>query len=173
MIPSRAQTQHPVPLGSCPMVTSRSVASHSPPPSPDEVRVETERRHPSNPRNGYSPLPVHYPHLGLTVKYGERVVISEGQCLWAIRRLFGSAVPVPEVYGWVVDQGVVFVYMEHIPGETLENRWDQLSEPERLDICRQLRLMIGRIRSLEQEPGNCFIGEERLTTSELVAHDSL
>jgi len=51
-------------------------------PSPDEVRVETERRHPGNPRNGYSPLPVHYPHLGLTVKYGERVVISEGQCLW-------------------------------------------------------------------------------------------
>ena len=46
-------------------------------PSPDQVRAETERRHPGNPCNGYSPLPVHYPHLGLTVKYGKRTVIAE------------------------------------------------------------------------------------------------
>ena len=127
-------------------------------PSPAEVRAETERRHPGNPRNRNNPLPVHYPHLGLTVKYEGRAVTAEGQCLWVIRHFFGSTVPVPEVYGWTTDQGAAFIYMEYIPGETLEARWDQLSEPERLDICGQLRSMVGRIRTLEQVPGDRFIG---------------
>lgn len=129
-------------------------------PSPAEVYQKAEQRNPANPRSQLNPRPVHYPRLGLTVKYGARVVIAEGQCLWAIRHLLGNTVPVPEVYGWTTDQGVVFIYMEHIRGETLESQWDQLSEPERLDICGQLRSMVCRIKSLEQVPGDCFVGKE-------------
>ena len=153
--------------------TSFFARNPQPLPSPGEVRAEVGREHPGNLRNGYSPLPVHCPHLGLTVNYGEGVVTTEGKRLWTICRIFRSAVPVPEVYGWTINQGVVFIDVEPIMGETLENQWDQLSEFERLDICRQLRSTGDRIRSLELVPGDCFIGVgEREPTSELAAHDS-
>ncbi|KAF8603975.1 phosphotransferase enzyme family protein-like protein [Ceratobasidium sp. AG-I] len=127
-------------------------------PSPEDVRAEAIRQDPTGSKNSLSPPPVHYPSLGLTVKYGARVAASEGQTLWAIRHLFNGVIPVPEVYGWTTDDNVGYVYMEYIRGETLERRWESLSGAQRLDICSQLRLMLTRLRALKQMPGDHFIG---------------
>ncbi|KAF8598105.1 kinase-like protein [Ceratobasidium sp. AG-I] len=126
-------------------------------PSPTEVRAEAIRKNPSQAKR-YTPPPVHFPSLGLTVKYGRNVAISEGQCLWAIRNLLGNDVPVPEVYGWTTDCGLVYVYMEHIEGETLEAQWDYLSEVDKVDVCRQLHTMLAHLRRLKQAPTDPFIG---------------
>ncbi|KAG8760738.1 hypothetical protein FRC11_015015, partial [Ceratobasidium sp. 423] len=125
-------------------------------PSPADVLAEAHRR--SGGVKKFTPLPVHYPELGLTVKYGRRVYITEGQCLWAVKNLFGDEVPVPEVYGWTKEEGDTYIYMEHIPGDTLSERWDSLSDIDRQNICRQLRTMVTRIRTLELPPEGGFIG---------------
>jgi len=125
-------------------------------PSPAGVLAEGLRR--SGGVEWPVPLPVHYPELGLTVKYGRTVSITEGQCLWAVRHLLGDAVPVPEVYGWTKEEGTTYISMEHIPGDTLGERWDSLSEVDRQEVCRQLRTMVARIRTLEPPPGDRFIG---------------
>ncbi|CAE7094781.1 unnamed protein product [Rhizoctonia solani] len=124
-------------------------------PSPSEVLVEARR---GGTGTEFRPPPIHYPSLGLTVKYGRAVSTTEGQCLWAIRQSLGGTVPVPEVYGWTVDADVSYIYMEHIPGDTLIYRWDSLSESEKRDICDQLRMMVDSLRSLKQPNGEKFIG---------------
>ncbi|EUC63002.1 phosphotransferase enzyme family protein [Rhizoctonia solani AG-3 Rhs1AP] len=124
-------------------------------PSPTGVLAEAYRM---GVMNDFRPPPVHYLSLGLTVKYGRTVSTAEGQCMWAVRQLLGNVVPVPEVYGWTVEAGVSYIYMEHIPGETLSDRWDSLSESEKRDICHQLRTMVGHLRTIEQPNGEKFIG---------------
>lgn len=57
----------------------------------------------------------------LIVKFGPCVVIEEALCLRMLRKTL-SVVPVPEVYGWKVEEGCVFIYMELIQGETLHDR---------------------------------------------------
>ncbi|CUA75541.1 hypothetical protein RSOLAG22IIIB_05939 [Rhizoctonia solani] len=124
-------------------------------PSPSEVLAEAHIR---GVQTDFRPPPVHYPSLGLTVKYGHAVSTTEGRCLWAIRKSLGDAVPVPEVYGWTKEGGVSYIYMEYIPGETLSNRWDSLSDSEKRDICDQLRTMVGHLRTIQQPDGEKFIG---------------
>lgn len=130
-------------------------------PSPAEVRAtgadlaSRNRRHPL----------AFFPSLNLLVKYGHRVTIAEGQCLWAVRRICGGAVPVPEVYGWCRDGDEVFIYMELIHGRTLDERWPALSTEEKVECCKQLRLMIDRLRTLKQAPGEEFIGECTISES--------
>ncbi|KAI0116738.1 hypothetical protein F4814DRAFT_447743 [Daldinia grandis] len=48
--------------------------------------------------------------------------------------------------------------MELIQGETLENKWESLSKPERIDVCGQLRVILSELRSLKQDPENQFLG---------------
>ena len=61
-------------------------------PSPARVRAN------DSPRKRSSD-PVRFEALNLIVKYGRETKISEGQCMWAIRRLLPNQPPVPEVYG--------------------------------------------------------------------------
>lgn len=39
-----------------------------------------------------------------------------------IRCVFNGKIPVPEVYGWRVDEGHVLIYMEHVKEQTLLER---------------------------------------------------
>lgn len=55
--------------------------------------------------------------LGLIVKFGLHVSVTEAINLWAIRRVFQNVILVPEVYGWrVLEQEgksrEVFIYMQ-------------------------------------------------------------
>jgi hypothetical protein len=119
-------------------------------PTPAEVRDADAK-----PR---SKDPVVFPAMNLIVKYGGRIKISEGQCLWAIRRLCPN-VPVPEVYGWRTDEGQTFIYMENIEAPTLEAAWPELDAEEKNEICVQLRSIINELRQLRQDPSNQFIGK--------------
>lgn len=125
-------------------------------PSPAEVRaaakLTTDLHNPRRPR------PVWFPSLNLVVKYGYEITIAEGQCLWAIRRLLPDVLPVPEVYGWCRDGDEVFIYMQMIRGPTLAARWGSLKTEEKIDICEQLRRMVGTLARLEQDPEDQFVG---------------
>ncbi|CAE6526574.1 unnamed protein product [Rhizoctonia solani] len=123
-------------------------------PSPSDILAEAHRRGVVNEHN---PPPIHYPLLGLTIKYGRTVSITEGQCLWALRRLPGNIVPAPEVYGWETEGGFSYIYMEHIPGVPLSDRWDSLSETDKRSICCQLRGIVARFRAIQPD-GERFIG---------------
>lgn len=126
--------------------------ANSPLPSPAIVRANQEALHLS------SSMTVRFEDLKLVVKYGSEITIAEALCLWAIRRLLPDQVPLPEVYGWCEDGGEFFIYMELIQGETLENKWESLSKPKRIDLCGQLRVILSELRSLKQDPENQFLG---------------
>lgn len=128
-------------------------------PTPDEVMAMSN--YPD--KSFYSPPPVIFECLGLLVKFGRRVTVAEAQCMWAVRKLLGDKVPVPEVFGWRVQNTVVFIYMQLIRGDTLADRWDNLSEENKLSICHDLHGMITSLRELQYDD-TCgpFIGEFRL-----------
>lgn len=126
-------------------------------PSPTEVRAAKSTKN-----LGLS-ITVQFEALNLLVKYGRYIAIAEGQCLWAIRRLLHSKIPVPEVYGWCEDGGEVFIYMQLLDGVTLESKWDSLSDENRVRVCEQLRAMILELRKLQQDPKDQFLGKCFLT----------
>lgn len=74
-------------------------------PTPDEVRALCPESH------SVSPPPVRFEELGLIVKFGPWVLIDEAQCIWALKKSVQDEVPVPELYGWRLDAGQVFLYM--------------------------------------------------------------
>lgn len=104
--------------------------------------------------------PVIYDDLGLVVKLGKapRVTIAEGQCLWALRRVL-QRVPVPEIFGWMQQDGITFLYMELIQGVTLEDRWDSMTGSERISVCDQLRVMVSEMHKLGRDPNDLFLGK--------------
>jgi hypothetical protein len=128
-------------------------------PSPTDVRARSDIQDPGKQQRTYRILPVRYDELGLIVKFGHapHVAVDEGQCLWALRRAL-PVVPVPEVYGWTHDGGQVFIFMELVPGVTLEQRWGSLNEVEREGVCQQLRGVLSELREVRHAPGEFFIG---------------
>ncbi|KAH7134329.1 kinase-like domain-containing protein [Dactylonectria macrodidyma] len=104
----------------------------------DAVRAQRLRR----------PPPVSIPSLGLLVKYGAEVSVAEAQCLMMIRERLSHRVPVPEVYGWCHHEGQAFIYMELVPGITLEQSWETLSERDRTAVCEELGGMVREWRGL-------------------------
>jgi hypothetical protein len=127
-------------------------------PPPAEVRQKATAIHATWVRT-QRPPPVVFEEKGLIVKYGSEITIAEGQCLWYFNRFMKNKVPTPELFGWRVDDGQTFIYMELIPGETLEEAWSHLDETEIDDICKQLRDFVGAWRGLRQESEPYFIGE--------------
>ena len=79
--------------------------------------------------------------------------------MWAIRHTLGQQVPVPEVYGWCRDGKEVFIYMQLIEGQTLEDAWNTLSKTDRASIHRELHQIVQSLRSLRQPSGDSFVGE--------------
>jgi hypothetical protein len=110
------------------------------------------------------PHPVRFEDLGLIVKFGSHVSITEAINLWVIRRVFQDAIPVPEVYGWrVLEQEgkirEVFIYMQLVPGPTLEQKWPELSATDKQTICSDLRAKVSCLRSLRDSESQQVIGK--------------
>lgn len=122
-------------------------------PSPTQVAAHSPDFH-TNPW----PKPVKFEHLKLIIKFGPCVVVEEALCLCMLWKTFPKKVPVPEVYGWRVEEGHMFIYMELIEGETLHHWWDHLSDQEKALICAQLKEIIAVLQQLEPDPSDPFIG---------------
>ncbi|KAK4621530.1 hypothetical protein CLAFUW4_06965 [Fulvia fulva] len=117
-------------------------------PSPAEVRVKAAQDG-IDTRNTFRPDPVLYPELGLIIKWGRDITIAEGQCLWFMSKHLRGVVPVPELYGWTVDSDQTFLYMQLVNADTLQGRWNDMSEDDKLDICAQLRDMMAAWRRIQ------------------------
>ncbi|KIW16702.1 hypothetical protein PV08_03890 [Exophiala spinifera] len=91
---------------------------------PEPPKVNTRR-------NGI----VTFPELKLVIKYGPFTTVDEAVTMWAVKKHLGHTVPVPELYGWRVRQGTVFIYMELIPGTTLRDCWNDLAFSDKEAIC--------------------------------------
>lgn len=127
-------------------------------PTPAEVKERALLVNHTNPEE-WRPPPVYFPALNLLVKYGGAASVAEGQALWMIRKYLGHIVTVPEIYGWRKDGTETFLYMQLIPGVTLEKRWKSLSSDERLNICDQLRPMVVALQRLNQTPPQGWVGK--------------
>ena len=88
------------------------------------------------------------------VKYGRRVSPLEAENL---RYLANTAVPVPQIYGFMTDPETdrSFIIMELIEGQTLEKTLPSLSSADRQDVFEQIQEALVHLRSL-QPPG--YIG---------------
>ncbi|KAL2816116.1 phosphotransferase enzyme family protein [Aspergillus granulosus] len=135
-------------------------------PSPKEVKVQAEYQHLAgvnpDPRRVYSmdmphitPPPVVFEDMGLFIKWGSSVQISEALGLLVLGQVLDGHVPVPEVYGWRTDGDATFIY---IRGQTLEQAWDIMEPGERVTICRELRTICDNLRRLQQDPSDTFVG---------------
>lgn len=108
-------------------------------PTPAQIRAFNEK----NGKNGDAvsfdwPPPVKIEALGLFVKYGTRVTVTEGQTQVWIREKLQGRVYIPEVFGWARDQGQTFLYMSLVDGDPLSERWPGMTTQERLAICAEL-----------------------------------
>ncbi|KAK8121791.1 hypothetical protein PG984_010461 [Apiospora sp. TS-2023a] len=100
-------------------------------------------------RNNFRrPPPVAIPSMGLFVKYGSKVTIAEAETQAMVYEKLRDQVPVPEVYGWVEDEGQRFIYMSLVEGDTLANMWPSMNEAQRQDVCKELKGMVGAWRAL-------------------------
>ena len=122
-------------------------------PAPAEVKILSGAGW-TNPR----PISRKTRNLGLLVKFGSHVAVYEAQCLVIVKKLLGDEVPVPEVYGWQVHDGRVFIYMQLIQGQSLLDQWESLGMSDRMTICEQLRGMVTALHSVRQDPDDTFIG---------------
>ncbi|KAG8411518.1 hypothetical protein J3458_015574 [Metarhizium acridum] len=127
-------------------------------PSPDEIRGMNEEPDDLWDANFYRAPPVRIPSLQLLVKYGADVKIIEALTQVWVRQQLHGRVPVPEVFGWIEDKGQTFIYMSLIEGDTLQNRWRDLEESERIAICQDLREMVQAWRGLKHEEDGPYIG---------------
>lgn len=94
--------------------SSTSPSGPSPQLPPPSLVLETGK--------GRGSRVVKFEHLNFVVKFGppSKVKLEEAQAMWAIGHLFpAKEVPVPELFGWRVDQGQNFIYMSLIKGPTL------------------------------------------------------
>ncbi|KAL1911116.1 hypothetical protein Sste5344_002914 [Sporothrix stenoceras] len=85
-------------------------------PTPDQVRLRSlkhEPRHTGLSKAFLRPSVLYYQSLGMAVKYGHHVSISEAHCLLFLRK-HSPEVPVPEVYAWRRNHRQTFIYMELI-----------------------------------------------------------
>ncbi|KAJ9129646.1 hypothetical protein NKR19_g10263 [Coniochaeta hoffmannii] len=125
--------------------------------TPDEVRRKDRELNGDFRPRSYR-LPVTFEELGLIVKYGFDITVAEAQCLWYFNKHMKGEVPTPELFGWCVDDGQTFIFMELIPGQTLEEAWPSLSEEHRLSVCEQLRKCVEAWRALRQESEPYYVG---------------
>ncbi|RBR08261.1 uncharacterized protein FIESC28_10295 [Fusarium coffeatum] len=102
--------------------------------------------------------PVIIPELGLVVKYGTEVTLSELEAQLLVREKLGDKVPVPEVFAWAEDDEQGFIYMALIEGDTLQSRFKDMNEEERVGVCAELRLMTEAWRGLSQDASEPYVG---------------
>lgn len=79
--------------------------------------------------------------------------------MWALRK-FLPQVRVPEVYGWRRDGNELFLFTELTNGETLHNRWKDLTAQEKTQVCTELDTVVSALHpSLERPPKDEFIAK--------------
>ncbi|KAI1267651.1 kinase-like domain-containing protein [Xylariaceae sp. FL1019] len=104
------------------------------------------------------PPAIPFEDLGLVVKYGSVITIAEGQCLWYFNKYMKETVPTPEVFGWCQDGGETFIFMELIPGDTLDEVWPSLGQEDQDAICEQLKTCVQAWRGLRQDKEPYHLG---------------
>lgn len=110
-----------------------------------------------NATNFNHPPPVRFPSLGMFVKYGADAIIVEAQTQMMLREKLQGRLPVPQVFGWTEDEGQTFIYMALVEGQTLMDRWSDLSGDEKQAICEELRDLVKMFRALKQDTGDHYI----------------
>jgi hypothetical protein len=103
----------------------------------------------------------------LVVKWGGCKNVEEAHCMGMIWRLCGDLIPVPEIYGWIREPSnaihphflQVFIYMERIPGVTLNDRLGSLSRQKLHNITSQLTEIFKTLREIRQSPGTEYVGK--------------
>ncbi|KAK4442289.1 kinase-like domain-containing protein [Podospora aff. communis PSN243] len=119
-------------------------------PLPIDIRSEAIRQNAGTHQRVGAVTHVAIPSIGLLVKYGPAVQISEAKTLLTLRRLLPQDVPVPEVFGWRKDGNDNFIYMSLPEGVNLAEGWAMLSENQKTDIGGQLRHIVKSWRRLRQ-----------------------
>jgi hypothetical protein len=132
-------------------------------PTPDAVKAQIPL-----PRSALGRAIVRYDELNLLVKYGQSVSVEEALTLWTIRKVFGDAVPVPELYGWRIKGSCVFIYMQLMDGVPAAERWDTLSDEDKTSVCEQLHGIVSALRQVKQAPDDPFIGMSLSTGQDLM-----
>ncbi|KAI0101771.1 phosphotransferase enzyme family protein [Nemania sp. FL0031] len=128
-------------------------------PTPARVRELNEENNGGKPKITFDrPPAVKIESLGLFIKYGRWVTVTEIQTQMMVREKLLRRVPTPEVFGWTQDQGQTFLYMSLVDGGPLHERWPTMTRDERLQICAELREMVDAWRSLKQGESDCYIG---------------
>lgn len=128
-------------------------------PSPAEVRALNEASGDDRAASFDWPCPVIIPSLGLFIKYGASVPVTEAETQVLVRELMQGKVPVPEVFGWTEDGGQRFIYMSLIEGDTLQSRFGTMDESERQTVCQELRGMVNAWRILTQDTNDTYVGK--------------
>ena len=129
-----------------------AVAAPAKLPTPAAVRDEWQRQD--------RPYVVKVMHMNLVVKFGapHNVRLEEAQTMRAIRQLFPeNEVPVPELFGWRVDQGQNFLYMSLVQGSVLFDTWVSLIQAEKLSIRDHLGGIVAALRRIQQDPSDLFV----------------
>ncbi|KJR88591.1 uncharacterized protein SPSK_07709 [Sporothrix schenckii 1099-18] len=140
-------------------------------PKPDDVRLGLlqyrERRADAwQLSNGFlRPSVMMYRELGLAVKFGHHVSVSEAHALLFVRK-HCPEVPMPEVYAWRRNRRQTFIYMQYIEGQKVQ--FEDLDDD-------QLRSFA---RALERVPQSLvspipFIGWYLMFTSPIMYGDAL
>ncbi|PWY81890.1 phosphotransferase family protein [Aspergillus heteromorphus CBS 117.55] len=111
-------------------------------PTPSEVRAISKKSAGTQHISFNRPPPVMISSLGLVVKYGADVTVVEAQTQLMLSKHLKGQIPIPDVFGWIEDGGQSFLYMSLIQGETLQERWSDMNEDERLSVCQELNRMV-------------------------------
>ncbi|KAK3941223.1 kinase-like domain-containing protein [Diplogelasinospora grovesii] len=127
-------------------------------PSPQEVLGA------SGTPSGYDGV-WHFQELGVLIKFGHpsRVDLEEALALRFINKMFpADEVPAPEVFGWKSTRDHPgyesnFIYMSFLPGQTLRDAWETLSQEDKASVSQQLAGIVKRLRSVERGPADQFI----------------
>lgn len=129
-------------------------------PSPQEVRAAHQESLPGpltlDPR---APHIVRYHALGLCVKYSQRASINEARAMYLVNHYLGLEFPAPEIYGWLKDGADIFLYMQLIDGEPLDDIWGSLPEVDKQDICKEIYAFTSELATTRQIKGHEYIGK--------------
>ncbi|KUI72311.1 hypothetical protein VM1G_07946 [Cytospora mali] len=128
-------------------------------PSPKEVRsAHQDFMHGHEELHPQAPHIVRYPSLGLCVKYSQRVRLNEAQAMYLVNHHLGKSFVAPEIYGWHKDGADIFLYMELIEGEPLDEVWHSLPAADRQEVCKELCAAMSKLGTLRQAKGHTFLG---------------
>jgi serine/threonine protein kinase len=130
-------------------------------PHPDEIQKQAE----NGAEKSSTGSRLYISSSGIAVKWGQEVTTAEAISLLTIDAYIGRDCPVPKVYGWYLEsaQGgsqnlpCTFIYMEHIRGQSLAERYETLKLQELKYITRQLCKAVAGLRSLKAADDQ-FIG---------------